>query len=94
MLPQMTWPPQSSDLNLTEMVWDELDRRVKAKQPTSAQHLWELPQDCWKIGVSGLIQISILSIPGVSFGSSYCNIYTYVIGYFFFSGYNALTQPS
>ena len=30
------------------MVWDELDRRVKAKQPTSAQHLWELLQDCWK----------------------------------------------
>ncbi|KAF7664628.1 hypothetical protein LDENG_00171500 [Lucifuga dentata] len=26
----------------------QLDRRVKAKQPTSAQHLWELLQDCWK----------------------------------------------
>ena len=30
------------------MVWDETDRRVKAKGPTSAQHLWELLQDCWK----------------------------------------------
>ena len=38
----MTWPPQTPDLNLTEMVWDELDHSVKAKQPTSAQHLWEL----------------------------------------------------
>ena len=23
------------------MVWDELDCRVKEKQPTSAQHMWE-----------------------------------------------------
>jgi hypothetical protein len=29
------------------MVWDESDR-VKEKQPTSAQHMWELLQDCWK----------------------------------------------
>jgi transposase len=44
-LRQMTWPPQSSDLNPIEMVWDELDRRVKEKQPTSAEHMWEF---CWK----------------------------------------------
>ena len=48
-LPQMTWPPQSPDLNPIEMVWDELGRRVKEKQPTSAEHMWELLQDCWKI---------------------------------------------
>jgi hypothetical protein len=42
------WPPQSTDLNPIEMVWDELDRRVKEKQPTSALHMWELLQDCWK----------------------------------------------
>ncbi|KAJ8342452.1 hypothetical protein SKAU_G00323800, partial [Synaphobranchus kaupii] len=47
-LRQMAWPPQSPDLNPIEMVWDELDRRVKEKQPTSAQHLWELLQDCWE----------------------------------------------
>jgi transposase len=45
-LHQMTWPPQSPDLNPIEMVWDELDRRVKEKQPTSAQHKWDLIQDC------------------------------------------------
>ena len=38
MLHQMTWPPQSPHLNPIEMVWDELDCRVKEKQPTSAQH--------------------------------------------------------
>jgi hypothetical protein len=47
-LHQMTWPPQSPNLNTIEMVWDELDRRVKEKQPASAQHIWELLQDCWK----------------------------------------------
>ena len=47
-LHQMSWPPQSPDLNPVEIVWDELDRRVKEKQPTSAQHMWELLQDCWK----------------------------------------------
>uniref|UniRef100_A0A4W5NFI6 Tc1-like transposase DDE domain-containing protein n=1 Tax=Hucho hucho TaxID=62062 RepID=A0A4W5NFI6_9TELE len=33
-LHQLTWPPQSPDLNPIEMVWDELDRRVEKKQPT------------------------------------------------------------
>ncbi|XP_073520106.1 uncharacterized protein [Phyllobates terribilis] len=47
-LRQMTWPPQSPDLNPIEMVWRELDRRVKTKGPTSAKYLWELLQDCWK----------------------------------------------
>ena len=37
LLPQKTWPPQSPDLNTFELVWDKLDRRVKEKQPTSAQ---------------------------------------------------------
>ena len=44
----MEWPAQSPDLNHIELVWDELDRRVKAKQPTSATHLWELLQQCWE----------------------------------------------
>jgi transposase len=47
-LHQMTWPPQSTDLNPIEMVWDELDHRMTEKQPTSSQHMWELLQNCWK----------------------------------------------
>ena len=35
LLHQMTWPPQSPDLTPIEMVWDELDRRVKEKQVLS-----------------------------------------------------------
>uniref|UniRef100_A0AAZ3QNW2 Tc1-like transposase DDE domain-containing protein n=1 Tax=Oncorhynchus tshawytscha TaxID=74940 RepID=A0AAZ3QNW2_ONCTS len=30
-LHQTTWPPQSPNFNPIEMVWDELDRRVKEK---------------------------------------------------------------
>jgi hypothetical protein len=47
-LHQMTWPPQSPDFNPIEMVWDEFDRIVKEKQPTSPHHMWELLQDFWK----------------------------------------------
>ena len=47
-LHQMTWPPQSPYLNPIEMAWDELDRRVKEKQPTRAQHMGELLQHGWK----------------------------------------------
>uniref|UniRef100_A0A667XQV3 Lipoxygenase domain-containing protein n=1 Tax=Myripristis murdjan TaxID=586833 RepID=A0A667XQV3_9TELE len=43
---------KATDMILTV---SELDRRVKAKGPTSAKHLWELLQDCWKI-ISGLVE--------------------------------------
>ena len=42
---RMYWPVQSADLNLIELVWDELDRKVRAKQPTSVAHLWQLLQE-------------------------------------------------
>ena len=35
-------------LTQIEMVWDESGNGVKEKQPTSAQHMWELLQECWK----------------------------------------------
>ena len=44
----MEWPAQSPDLKPIELVLDELDRRVKAKQPTIGKHLWELLQQCWE----------------------------------------------
>lgn len=35
---QLTWPPRSPDLRPAEMVWDEMEGRVK---PKGARHLWE-----------------------------------------------------
>jgi hypothetical protein len=45
-LHQMTWPPQSPDLN--QLRWDDLYHRVKETKPTNDQNMWELLQDCWK----------------------------------------------
>ena len=42
------WPKHNTSDVPIEMVWDEMDRRVKENQTTSAQHMWELIQDCWK----------------------------------------------
>uniref|UniRef100_A0AAQ5Z6Q7 Tc1-like transposase DDE domain-containing protein n=1 Tax=Amphiprion ocellaris TaxID=80972 RepID=A0AAQ5Z6Q7_AMPOC len=47
-LRQVIWPPQSPDLNPFQMIWDEMERRVRAEGPKSAQHFCELLQDCWK----------------------------------------------
>ena len=55
-LHQMTWPPQSPNLNPFEIVWDELDRRMKEKQPTSAQHMWELLQTIGKAFLMKLVE--------------------------------------
>ena len=44
-LHQMICYPQSPDLNPIEMVWDELDCRVKKKQPT--QMGWRIVAECW-----------------------------------------------
>ncbi|KAF2899161.1 hypothetical protein ILUMI_07012 [Ignelater luminosus] len=35
------WPSQSPDFPPIELVWDELDRRVKSRSPTSAKQLWQ-----------------------------------------------------
>ena len=36
----MSWVAQSAGLNPTELVWDEFDQKVRAKQPTNEAHLW------------------------------------------------------
>lgn len=44
----MKWPSQSPDLSLIELVWDELDRKVKNRCPSSSAQLWEYLQSEWK----------------------------------------------
>ena len=43
-LSMMDWPPQSPDLNPIELLWEQLDRKVRKKCPTSASHLWEISE--------------------------------------------------
>ena len=43
----MPWPAQSADLNPIELVWNELDRKVRAKQTITTTHLWQLLQESW-----------------------------------------------
>lgn len=43
----MKWPPQSPDLNPIELLWDELDRRIRAECPTSKNQLWTALQREW-----------------------------------------------
>lgn len=43
----MTWPAQSPDLNPIELLWDELDRRVRAMRPVNVNQLWEYLNQAW-----------------------------------------------
>ena len=36
------WPPQSSDLNILEAVWDHMDRERNKGQAKSKEELWEV----------------------------------------------------
>ena len=44
----MTWPPQSPDLSPIELLWDEVDRQVQSKKPTSLAELSSIVKDTWK----------------------------------------------
>ena len=44
----MSWLVKSTDLNPTELVWNELDQKVKTKQPTSVASLKQLLQESWE----------------------------------------------
>ena len=43
----MEWPPQSPDLNPIELLWEELDRRVRDLKPTSLPGLWDCSNEAW-----------------------------------------------
>ena len=43
----MEWPAQSPDLNPIELSWEQLDRMVRKKCPSSQSNLWEVLQEVW-----------------------------------------------
>ena len=41
----MEWPAQSPDLNPIELLWEQLDRMVRKRCPSSQSNLWEVLQE-------------------------------------------------
>lgn len=42
----MDWPPQSSDVNITEAVWDYLDRQQNSRN--IPRRTLSVPQETWR----------------------------------------------
>ena len=61
----MSWPPQSPDLSPIELVWDELDRRVKSRQPSSVKQLWEYLQAEWKDITAAYLEKLLKRLPRI-----------------------------
>jgi hypothetical protein len=78
-LHQMTWPPQSPNLNPIEIFWDELDSRLKEMQPTSAQHVWELLQYHWKSIPGGYLMKWVKRMPECAKLSSRQRVATFLV---------------
>jgi transposase len=60
----LPWPSKSPDLNPIEHLWDDLDRRVRQRQPQpqSLQQLVNALQDEWNSIPQQAIRILILSM--------------------------------
>ena len=43
----MDWPSQSPDLNPLELLWEECDRQVKKRKPSSLSELEQVVKDVW-----------------------------------------------
>ena len=56
-LRQMTWPRKSPNLNPTELVWDELDHWMKAKQPTIACTIILTKFECFTIPLRPTVRL-------------------------------------
>ena len=56
---------QSTDLNIIELVWDELDWKVSAKQPTSAARLWQYLWESWARPSSVNFQFLVERMPRI-----------------------------
>ena len=52
----MSWPVQSTDLNPVELEWHEVDRKVRAKRPTSAAYLWQLLPEIYSVHIQSLVE--------------------------------------
>ena len=61
----MEWPAQSPDLSRIELVWDELDRRVRACCPGSAKQLFQILKNEWAKLPAAYFQKLLKRIPRI-----------------------------
>jgi transposase len=47
-LVRLVWPSQSPDLNPIELVWEEMDRRVRKEKPTNENELIRIINQVWE----------------------------------------------
>ena len=59
----MKWSPKSPDLNPIELLWEELDRRVRDLKPTSLPGLWDCLNEAWNNGPPQTLQKLIERMP-------------------------------
>lgn len=62
-LKNMVWPPQSPDLNPIELLWEELDRTVRHRCPSSQEDMWNALQESWSSISMETIQKLIARMP-------------------------------
>ena len=61
-LKNMTWP----DLNPIELLWEELDRKVRQKCPTSKEQLWQILEESWLLITTEIMNKIINSMPRIA----------------------------
>jgi len=61
----LEWPPESSDLNPIEHLWNKIDRRLRLSgtSPTSKDNLWEKIQVIWQNIEVEFVQKLIRTMP-------------------------------
>lgn len=64
-LVNMSWPPQSPDMNPIELLWDELDRRLRETCPQSQQLLWDHLQSAWNNIPADTLQKLVCRLPKI-----------------------------
>ena len=66
----LIWLAQPADLNPIELVWDELDWKVGAKQLTNVANLWQFLQEIWVELSSVYLQSLVEWMPRIWNGDS------------------------
>ena len=61
----MSWPAQIADLNPIELLWDERDWKVRAKQATNATDTWQLLQESLAVFSSVCVQSLFERMPRI-----------------------------